>query len=79
MGREIVLSQGTGRIDLPVRDPEIPVPEDEFTLVIQDNGIGFDNRGLVTGFRSKVTEPGALALLGLGLAGLLLSRRRRPS
>jgi len=42
-----------------------------------DFGIGFDNRGLVTGFRDNVAEPGTLALLGLGLAGLVLSRRRR--
>lgn len=46
-----------------------------------DFGIGFDNRGLVTGFRSKVTEPGTLALLGLGLGltGLGLSRRRKAN
>lgn len=44
-----------------------------------DFGIGFDNRGLVTGFRSKVTEPGSLALLGLGFAGLILSRRRKAA
>jgi len=44
-----------------------------------DVGIGFDNRGLVTGFRSKVTEPGTLALLGLGLAGLGAIRRRKAA
>ena len=44
-----------------------------------DFGIGFDNRGLVTGFRSKVTEPGTLALLGLGLAGLGAIRRRKAA
>jgi hypothetical protein len=44
-----------------------------------DFGIGFDNRGLVTGFRSNVTEPGALALLGLGLTWLGLSRRRKAA
>ncbi len=36
-----------------------------------DFGTGFDNQGLVTGFRS-VAEPGTLALLGCGLAGLFL-------
>jgi hypothetical protein len=40
-----------------------------------DFGIGFDNQGLVTGFRS-VAEPGTLILLGVGLVGLFLVRRR---
>jgi hypothetical protein len=42
-----------------------------------DFGIGYDNSGLVTGFRTWVPEPGTLALLGLGLVGLGLSRPRR--
>lgn len=41
-----------------------------------DFGTGFDNQGLVTGFRGTVVEPGTLALLALGLAGLALTRRR---
>ena len=44
-----------------------------------DLGTGFDNRGLVTGFRTSVPEPGTLLLLGLGLAGLgglAIGRRR---
>lgn len=44
-----------------------------------DFGTGFDNQGLVTGFRS-VAEPGTLILLGLGLVGLFLlgaTRARR--
>lgn len=46
-----------------------------------DFGTGFDNQGLVTGFRS-VAEPGTFALLGLGLAGLFLlgaTRARRQA
>jgi len=46
-----------------------------------DFGTGFDNQGLVTGFRS-VAEPGTLVLLGVGLFGLFLfgaSRARRQS
>ena len=41
-----------------------------------DFGIGFDDQGLVTGFRAFVPEPGTLALLVLGLAGLLLVAHR---
>lgn len=41
-----------------------------------DFGTGFDNQGLVTGFRGSVVEPGTLALLGIGLAGIVLTRRR---
>lgn len=41
-----------------------------------DFGIGYDNQGLVTGFREFVPEPGTLALLGLGLACLLGIARR---
>jgi len=44
-----------------------------------DFGSGYDNQGLVTGFRTSVTEPGTLALLGIGLAGLGLGRRRKVS
>jgi hypothetical protein len=39
-------------------------------------GIGYDNQGLITGFRSSVAEPGTLALLAVGLAGIVVLRRR---
>ncbi|MGB9604438.1 MAG: PEP-CTERM sorting domain-containing protein, partial [Bryobacteraceae bacterium] len=45
-------------------------------------GIGFDNYGLVTGFDvgpSVIPEPGAFALVGLGLASLALLRRKRSA
>jgi hypothetical protein len=40
-----------------------------------DFGIGYDNYGLVTGFRFAVPESGTLALLCLGLIGMGLARR----
>ncbi len=41
-----------------------------------DFGIGFDDRGLVTGFRAYAPEPGTFALLVLGLIGLGLVRAK---
>jgi len=41
-----------------------------------DFGSGYDDQGLVTGFRSSVAEPGTLVLLCLGLAGIVVVRRR---
>lgn len=38
-------------------------------------GTGFDNLGLVTGFRTRVPESGTLALLALGITALGLLRR----
>jgi len=44
-----------------------------------DFGVGFDNYGLVTGFRGYVPEPGTLALLSLGIVGVGLAKRRKAS
>ncbi len=41
-----------------------------------DFGIGFDNYGLVTGFRFAISEPGTMLLLILGLVGVGITRRR---
>ena len=41
-----------------------------------DFGIGFDNYGLVTGFRFAISEPGTMMLVVLGLGGVGFTRRR---
>jgi hypothetical protein len=45
---------------------------------LSGGGFTLDNVNVVAG-ATKVPEPGTLALLGLGLAGLLSARRRRPA
>ena len=55
-------------------------PVDAFasiTLTLNDNLSGFQSFDEVIYSRTQIPEPGSLALLGLGLAGLSVLRRRR--
>ena len=53
------------------------------SLVIDDVGHslygGLDNFTVGTGAVSQLPEPGSLALLGLGLTGLAMARKRKPA
>ena len=46
---------------------------------LSGGGFTLDNVNVVAGATTNVPEPGTLALLGLGLAGLLSARRRRAA
>ena len=46
-------------------------------VVINGNLVSINNASGTVDFNGQVPEPGTLALLGLGLAGLSMTRRRR--
>ena len=56
MGREVVLSQRTGSIDLPVRDPQVPVPQDKFTRFIQHEFVDTLTGGIRQGRQGPVQD-----------------------
>jgi len=57
-------------------DPRLADLDQTFFAILGGGGQGGNLRGEITAVR-RVPEPGTLALLGLGLAGLGLTRRRK--
>lgn len=69
-----VMSDGMAQFLLTLKAPNDNVPD--LSLGFNGAGLDFSTLGLDTGGAPSVPEPGTLALLGLGLAGLGLTRRR---
>lgn len=75
-GRAITLAgtYGLGRIVLTLQDPDF---HNYYGVRKADQGIFLQNAINWTSVPDSVPEPGSLVLLGLGLAGLAVTRRRR--